>query len=208
MKIIISIVQDEWIVAKVGKTMTAMIYERCTLVTLPFTLLPPSQQMSIQYVTKPQCTALYSTPLKSSNFHSKQHPSWREESPTENVSQTQKVFSRDLELWSLTNDHGKVDKPGPGGQKNHRIKSDRTAVCVSLHCPLSATGEITSIGQVLPSFHLPKKHFTLVNNTKFLEGAWLIETSCGASWWAGQPLKAVNFTSPFPQLISSPLSPN
>ena len=56
-------VKDEGIVANVGKTMTAMIYERCTLVTLPFTLYPPHPpHRKCQYNMSQSRSAVQRTP--------------------------------------------------------------------------------------------------------------------------------------------------
>ena len=52
-------VKDEGIVANVGKTMTAMIYERCTLVTLPFIPLPPLPNVNTEAAVQ-VCTPVHS----------------------------------------------------------------------------------------------------------------------------------------------------
>ena len=52
-------VKDEGIVANVGKTMTGMIYERCTLVTLPFIPLPPLANVNTEAGVQ-VCTPVHS----------------------------------------------------------------------------------------------------------------------------------------------------
>ena len=81
MKKIISIVKDERIVAIVGKTMTAMIYERCTLVTLPFIPLPPLANVNTEAAVQ-VCTVHSPQVSYQTTFISIAH--WKEERGLQN----------------------------------------------------------------------------------------------------------------------------
>ena len=66
----------------------------------------------------------------------------------------------------------KIDNLGLGIRKKQRIKSDRAAVCVSLHCPKSATSEKTYIWTSSPLFPSSKKGLGTGQQYKILRG-WL-----------------------------------
>ena len=77
-------VKDEGIVANVGKTMTAMIYERCTLVTLPFIPLPPLANVNTEAAVQ-VCTPVHSPQVSyQTTFISIAH--WKEERGLQNNS--------------------------------------------------------------------------------------------------------------------------
>lgn len=182
MKKIISIVKDERIVAIVGKTMTAMIYERCTLVTLPF-ILPPTPTRNVNTIchkAKLQCKA---NPSLVAIFLPNKIHHHGEMEATQRTEMLRDILNCNNNRVILGNgndseidEHWECDRPLPIRRSKHN-SSPNLQWFVCLHKAMSTISAIKS--QPPLCLHLPQPH--VMGDTGL---QWPRNWTCtGASWW-------------------------